>query len=51
MGVNLNVNGKRDTPNEILLLDAYQGPASIELLEKLYDYGRYLLIIKQQGRE
>ncbi len=44
MGVNLNVNGKRDTPNELLLLDAYQGPASIELLERLHDFGRYLLL-------
>jgi len=44
MGVNLNVNGKRDTPNELLLLDAYQGPASTELLERLFNYGRYLLI-------
>lgn len=44
MGINLNQTGKRDTPNEILLLDAYQNPASDELLEKLFDYGRYLLI-------
>lgn len=44
MGVSLNMNGKRDTPNEVLLLDAYQGPASIELLERLHDYGRYLLL-------
>lgn len=32
MGVRLNMDGKRNTPNELLLLDAYQGPASIELL-------------------
>lgn len=44
MGVNLNVSGKRGTPNELLLLDAYQKPASIELIERLFDYGRYLLI-------
>jgi len=44
MGINLNLKGRRDTPNEKLLLDAYQGPASAELVEKLFDYGRYLLI-------
>ena len=44
MGLNLNLTGKRDTPNEYLLLDAYQNPTSIELTEKLFDYGRYLLI-------
>ncbi|WP_372809150.1 glycosyl hydrolase family 95 catalytic domain-containing protein, partial [Pontiella sp.] len=44
MGIRLNVSGNRDTPNEILLLDAYQNPASPELVEKLFDYGRYLLI-------
>jgi alpha-L-fucosidase 2 len=44
MGINLDINGKKDTPNEILLLDAYQNPASTELLEKLFNYGRYLLV-------
>jgi alpha-L-fucosidase 2 len=44
MGISLNQTGKRKTPNEYLLLDAYQNPASTELLEKLFDYGRYLLI-------
>ena len=44
MGVNINLSGKRNTPNEYLLLDAYQNPASTELIEKLFDYGRYLLI-------
>ncbi len=44
MGINLNVSGKRNTPNEYLILDAYQNPASMELIEKLSDYGRYLLI-------
>jgi len=44
MGLSLNASGKRNTPNEYLLLDAYQNPASTELLEKLFDYGRYLLI-------
>ncbi|MFI3168671.1 MAG: glycoside hydrolase N-terminal domain-containing protein [Faecalibacterium sp.] len=33
-----------DTTNERLLLDAYQGEASLELLEKMWLYGRYLLI-------
>jgi alpha-L-fucosidase 2 len=44
MGIDLNEAGTRDTPNELLLLNAYQHPASAELLEKLFDYGRYLLI-------
>ncbi len=44
MGITLHVAGKRDTPNEILLLDAYRNPPSTELIEKLFDYGRYLLI-------
>lgn len=30
--------------NEALLLDAYSGKASVELLQKMTDYGRYLLI-------
>jgi alpha-L-fucosidase 2 len=44
MGINLNTSGNRNTPNEYLVLDAYQNPASVELIEKLFDYGRYLLI-------
>ncbi|WPJ96604.1 glycoside hydrolase N-terminal domain-containing protein [Coraliomargarita algicola] len=44
MEVNLNPAGPQDTPNEYLLLDAYQNPASPELVQKLFDYGRYLLI-------
>lgn len=44
VAVNINDGGKRDTPNEKLLLDAYQNRASKELIEKLSDYGRYLLI-------
>ncbi|MGJ8640953.1 MAG: glycosyl hydrolase family 95 catalytic domain-containing protein [Opitutaceae bacterium] len=44
VGVTLNVSGDRSTANERLLLDAYETSASPELLEKLYDYGRYLLI-------
>ncbi|MDX2431859.1 MAG: glycoside hydrolase N-terminal domain-containing protein, partial [Bacteroides sp.] len=44
MGISINSTGKRDTPNELLLLDAYQNPASPELMERLFDYGRYLLI-------
>lgn len=42
--VNINPNGPQDTPNEYLLLDAYQNPASPELVQRLADYGRYLLI-------
>ncbi len=44
MAVKLNFTGKNDTPNEQLLLDAYQNPASTELMQKLFNYGRYLLI-------
>ncbi len=36
--------GGEATTNERLLLDAYQGEASLPLLEKLWNYGRYLLI-------
>jgi alpha-L-fucosidase 2 len=44
MRVNINPAGPHDTPNEYLLLDAYQHPASPELIQRLSDYGRYLLI-------
>lgn len=44
MSIKLNPEGKNDTPNEYLLLDAYQNPASPELMQKLFEYGRYLLI-------
>ncbi|MFC1763366.1 glycoside hydrolase family 95-like protein, partial [Planctomycetota bacterium] len=44
MGINLTVNKEEKTPNEILLLNAYQGSASPELMQRLFDYGRYLLI-------
>jgi alpha-L-fucosidase 2 len=44
MGINLNVSGNKTTPNEYLLLDAYQNTAPVELIEKLFNYGRYLLI-------
>ncbi|VGO13832.1 hypothetical protein PDESU_02389 [Pontiella desulfatans] len=44
MGLRLNMADRQDTPNERLLLDAYQNPASPELVEKLFNYGRYLLI-------
>ncbi len=33
-----------EATNELLLLDAYQGKASGELLVKMFDYGRYLLM-------
>jgi alpha-L-fucosidase 2 len=38
------ISEKWDTPNELLLLDAYEGEASLELLEKLWRYGRYLMV-------
>lgn len=44
VSVNINPGGTMDTPNERLLLDAYQNSASDELVQKLVDYGRYLLI-------
>lgn len=44
MAVNINPSGKNDTPNELLLLNAYQGDVSTELTQRLFDYGRYLLI-------
>ncbi|MFT4565496.1 MAG: alpha-L-fucosidase 2 [Cyclobacteriaceae bacterium] len=44
MAVNINPNGLNDTPNEYLLLDAYKGKVSPELTQRLFDYGRYLLI-------
>ncbi|CAA6677653.1 Unannotated [Lentimonas sp. CC4] len=44
IGMTLNMSGDRGTANERLLLDAYEYSASPELLEKLFDYGRYLLI-------
>lgn len=44
MGIRLTPTDNPRTPNEILLLDAYQGPASPELVQRLFDYGRYLLI-------
>ena len=43
MGLTL-VEPTKASPNERLLLDAYQGPASPELVQRLFDYGRYLLI-------
>jgi len=33
-----------ETPNEQLLLDVYQGNISNELIEKLFNFGRYLII-------
>ncbi|WP_406684571.1 glycoside hydrolase family 95 protein [Seonamhaeicola sp. MEBiC1930] len=44
VSVNINEGGTINTPNEKLLLDAYQNRASKELIQKLVDYGRYLLI-------
>ena len=44
MGINLNPAGTMGTPTEQMLRDAYRNPPSPELMEKLFDYGRYLLI-------
>lgn len=44
VAVNINPTGGNDTPNELLLLKAYQGDVCLELTQRLFDYGRYLLI-------
>ena len=43
--------GDKNTTNELLLLDAYDDKASDELVEKLWSFGRYLLICanKKEG--
>ena len=37
-------DGNRDTANELLLMDAYGNTCSDELVEKLWSFGRYLLV-------
>ncbi|MEQ8556537.1 MAG: glycoside hydrolase N-terminal domain-containing protein [Cyclobacteriaceae bacterium] len=49
MAININSSEKSNTPNEYLLLDAYQGDISTELNQRLFDYGRYLLISSSRG--
>jgi alpha-L-fucosidase 2 len=44
MRFELEPDKDRDTSNEELLLDAYQGHASTTLVEKLFDLGRYMLL-------
>lgn len=39
-----HLDSSSDRSNEELLLDAYQGQASDELVEKLWAYGRYLMV-------
>ncbi|MFK7697656.1 glycosyl hydrolase family 95 catalytic domain-containing protein [Paenibacillus sp. HJGM_3] len=43
-GLDLEPNEQRDASNEQLLLEAYDGDAPDALIERMYDYGRYLLI-------
>ncbi|MDP4644255.1 MAG: glycoside hydrolase family 95 protein [Opitutales bacterium] len=45
-GCHVEFAGSRETStsNEVLLLDSYGGTMSVELLQKMTDYGRYLLI-------
>lgn len=43
MVLDLNAEG-RERSNEELLLEAYQGEAPLAMLEKMWAYGRYLLI-------
>lgn len=42
--VDLGGGADRDLPNEDLLLRAYEGDVSPALVERIFDYGRYLLI-------
>lgn len=44
VSVNINPTGNNNTPNEFLLLNAYKGDVSPELTQRLFDYGRYLMI-------
>lgn len=41
---NLTLGGNKNLSNEELLLEAYNGTSSNELIEKLWRYGRYLFI-------
>jgi alpha-L-fucosidase 2 len=43
MALDLEAEG-RDRPNADLLMEAYEGAVPTALIERLYDYGRYLLI-------
>jgi len=45
----LNEQKPEPFSNELLLLKAYQGEAPLNLIEKLYDMGRYLLISCSSG--
>jgi alpha-L-fucosidase 2 len=45
----LTLNPKLDTSNEQLLQDVRENPASTELVQKLFDYGRYLLVSGSRG--
>ena len=47
MELTLNLNS--DTPNEQLLQDVHENPASTELIQKLFDNGRYLLVSGSRG--
>jgi len=44
MTLDLNCAEKRNLPNEVLLAEAYLGSAPTALLERMFDYGRYLLV-------
>lgn len=45
----LSLASNNNKSNEVLLLDAYQGCASAELLEKLWTFGRYLLVASSRS--
>jgi len=44
MGIDLQGGRERDLSNEELLLGAYNGDVPDALIERMFDYGRYLLI-------
>ena len=49
--VDFSVSGDEDRTNEALLLDAFENEMSNELAEKLYAYGRYLLVAGSGERD
>ena len=50
-GVDFSLGEKGDSSNEELLLQAFEEHAPNELMEKLYAYGRYLLICSTSDRD
>ena len=46
--INLNAGAERDLSNEELLLRAYEGNVDTALVERMFDYGRYLLMASSE---